>query len=179
MLRGENVILRAFQREDLERLVEFDNDPHFVGLISENPWEPVSFARLEAHFENRLEQGEKDGPIFAIEADGQYIGHCLLHQIDQTSRTCQIGIGIGDASYRGRGFGREALQLLLGYAFQIRNMRKVWLSVVGNNEAAIRSYVACGFVEEGRLKEQAWLEGSYDDLVYMGLFQRDWEAAQG
>ena len=71
------------------------------------------------------------------------------------------------------------MNLLLKYAFRLRNLEKVWLSVSGTNVRAQRSYVACGFVEEGRLKRQIWLDGSYDDLVYMGLLRDDWLAGQG
>jgi RimJ/RimL family protein N-acetyltransferase len=178
MLIGEKVILRAARRDDLPRIAEFDNDPAFAALVDEDPWEPVALERLEARFTERLGEGERDGPRFAIEADGQYIGHCLLYRIDDFARVCQLGIGIGDPAYQGRGYGREAITLLLRYAFDLRNLRRVGLSVNADNERALRAYRACGFVEEGRLREQAWVEGRYIDVVVMGILRAEWRSRQ-
>lgn len=178
MLQGEKVTLRALARADLERRWAFDNDPAFHLWISNDPWEPLGLDRATAHFEASQASAERDGPQFAIEADGKYIGHCLLYGFDHTAHTCQLGIGIGDSVYQGRGYGREALRLLLAYAFRLRNMYKVGLTVSGDNERAMRAYRACGFVEEGRLRQHAWGNGGYLDLVCMGLFRSDWEAQQ-
>jgi RimJ/RimL family protein N-acetyltransferase len=51
----------------------------------------------------------------------------------------------------------------------------VWLRVLGNNERAIRSYLACGFVEEGRLRSHVWSNGEYFDLVCMGVLKDEWQ----
>ncbi|HEU5369639.1 MAG TPA: GNAT family protein [Ktedonobacterales bacterium] len=178
MLRGEQVVLRALTREDLQRQWEFANDPAFHLLIHDEPWEPLSLARATARFEASLGAAERDGPHFAIEADGKYIGHCLLYQFDHTAHTCMLGIGIGDSAYQGRGYGREALRLLLDYAFRRRNLHKVSLTVSGDNERAIRAYRACGFVEEGCLRQHVWGNGVYLDLVCMGLLRSEWEHAR-
>jgi RimJ/RimL family protein N-acetyltransferase len=68
------------------------------------------------------------------------------------------------------------VRVLLDYAFRLRNMRKVWLTVNGDNERAIRSYRASGFKEEGRLRQHVWSNGKYIDLVYMGILRDEWEA---
>ena len=80
---------------------------------------------------------------------------------------------IGDKDYWGRGYGREAVSLLLDYAFRVRNLRRVWLEVHAANERAIRAYKACGFVEEGRMREHVWLAGRYVDNVIMGVLREE------
>ncbi len=67
---------------------------------------------------------------------------------------------------------------MLDYAFRLRNMRRVFLTVNDNNERAIRAYRACGFVEEGRLREHVWSNGAYIDLVYMGVLRAEWVGAK-
>jgi RimJ/RimL family protein N-acetyltransferase len=57
-------------------------------------------------------------------------------------------------------------------------MRRVYLSVNGNNQRAIRAYEACGFVEEGRLRAHMWNDGKFVDLVLMGLLQKEWNKLQ-
>jgi RimJ/RimL family protein N-acetyltransferase len=176
MLHGEKVILRAVKREDLQRRFAFANDVSFQLLISNDPWEPVSFERLERQFDDQIERGAHDGPRFAIEADGQYIGHCLLYDLNPTARTCQLGIGIGDPAYRGRGYGRDALRVLLDYAFRLQHMHKVALTVDAADQRAIRAYRACGFIEEGCQRQHAWGNGAYLDLLHMGILRNEWEA---
>lgn len=136
MLEGETVILRSLARDDLRRLWEFNNDVE-VELASggEKPI-PQSFVRLQTEFDAEAGKGGRDGTRFAVEVDGKFIGHCALFQFDEVAQTCALGITIGDKAYWGRGYGREAIQLLLDYAFRLRNIHRVYLSVNGNNERA-------------------------------------------
>jgi RimJ/RimL family protein N-acetyltransferase len=176
MLKGEKVTLRAMKREDIQRQWAFNNDVEFEILGGGDPWEPQSLARLEADFDQEAQKGGRNGPGFAIEADGKYIGSCGLFNFDTVAQTCELGIGIGDREYQGKGYGRDAVRVLLDYAFRLRNLRKVWLRVNGDNERAIRSYRACGFQEEGRLRQHVWSNGRYIDLVYMGILRDEWKA---
>jgi RimJ/RimL family protein N-acetyltransferase len=176
MLHGGKVTLRSLRREDLQRQSEFNNDVEFELLGGGEPWEPQSLQRLEAQFDEGLEKGDRDGPSFAIEANGLYIGGCGLFHFDHAARTCELGIGIGDKAYWGQGYGRDAVRVLLDYAFRLRNLQKVWLTVNGNNPRAIGAYLACGFIEEGRLRRHVWSNGVYTDLIHMGLLREEWEA---
>lgn len=174
MLKGSKVTLRAISRDDLARLCQFNNDLEVELAGGGDPPLPQSLERLQADFDQQAARGGRDGTSFAIEADGKVIGQCGLFQFDTVARTCALGIAIGDKAYWGRGYGREAVRLLVEYAFQHHNLHKVYLTVNGNNERAIRSYRACGFVEEGRLRQHAWNSGAYIDLVYMGILRDEW-----
>nr|MCU0495110.1 GNAT family N-acetyltransferase [Chloroflexaceae bacterium] len=124
MLRGNHVTLRAISRADLPRLWQFNNDLEVELAGGGDPPIPQSLERLQADFEREAGQGGRNGANFVIETDGVVIGQCGLFNIDETGRTCELGIGIGDKAYWGRGYGRDALQLLLDYAFRLRNMRR-------------------------------------------------------
>jgi len=103
------------------------------------------------------------------------IGGCGLHHSDRRNGTTQFGIGIYDPSYIGRGYGREAIELLLGWAFHVQNWRRVWLTTLACNERAIRAYRKLGFVEEGRLREHAFFAGEYVDELQMGMLRSEWQ----
>ena len=171
MLKGERVLLRGVTREDLPRLWAFNNDVEVELAGGGDPPMPQSLARLEAEWEREAAKGGRDGATFAIEADGRCIGICGLSNFDDLAHTCELGITIGDKGYWGRGYGRDAVTILLDYAFRLRNFRKVWLRVWGNNERAIAAYRACGFVEEGRQRAQVYSDGAYTDLVLMGVLR--------
>lgn len=172
MLRGERVLLRPKTRHDLPRQHEMDHDLALALLAEDRPPIPRALEQLETEFDRQL--ADPAVAWFAIEADGRFIGRCGLHAFHETDRTCQLGIVIGDPDYWGRGYGREAIGLLLVYAFCCRNMRKVCLKTGSHNARALRCYHACGFVEEGRLRQQQWCNGEYIDHVYMGILRDEW-----
>lgn len=169
MIQGKLVRLRSIRRADLPRQVEFNNDLEVELAGGGDPPTPQSLERLESEYDQESAKGGRDGPSFGIEADGQFIGQCALFNFDAIARTSEIGITIGDRKYWGRGYGREAIALLVEYGFMQRNLRKVWLHVHAGNLRAQRAYLACGFAEEGRLREHVWSNGKYDDLLVMGL----------
>jgi RimJ/RimL family protein N-acetyltransferase len=177
MLKSERVTLRAIRREDLQRLWEFNNDPDVEIAGGGDPPMPQSYERLLAEFDASAQKGGRDGTEFAIEADGKFIGQCGLYGFEEfrgTAHGCELGIAIGDKAYWGRGYGREAVALLVDYAFTHWNLERVGLRTNSTNERAIRSYRAVGFVEEGRLRRNAWNNGQYVDVVCMSILREEW-----
>lgn len=174
MIEGTLVRLRALTVADCPRLNEFKNDVELELLGGGEPPRPVALERTIESFTERAKND--DGVSFGIEADGALIGDCGLFHVNRLAGTAEVGIGIGDRAYWGRGYGREAMALLVDYGFRIQNLRKIWLETHASNERAIRSYRAVGFLEEGRQREHVWLNGRYDDLVLMGLFRADFSA---
>jgi RimJ/RimL family protein N-acetyltransferase len=171
MLVGKLVTLRALTEADIPLLTKFRNDVEVELLGGGDPPRPCTEEVVREFFAERAKDRESQN--FAIEADGKFIGDCGVFNADHRAGTAEVGIGIGDRDYWGRGYGRDALRLLADYGFRMQNFRKLWLTVHGSNERAIRSYRAVGFVEEGRLREQVWSGGRYEDIVTMGLFRSD------
>lgn len=172
MLTGELVTLRPIETDDYPALAVFANDVELELLGGGDPPTPTPQASVAAAYEQRRENPDSvNFAITANEAAGRLIGHCGLWRHDQLGRTVELGITIV-REYWGRGYGREAVALLVDYAFRLRNMRKVHLSVLATNDRAIRSYTAVGFAEEGRLREHVWSDGAYADLVLMGRLRR-------
>lgn len=176
MFEGALVWLRAARREDLPRLCAFNNDVAVELAGGGDPPYPQSLERLQALFDADLGRGGRDGTAWAIETlEGVLIGQCALFDFQEVHRTCELGITIGDSAYWGKGYGRDAVELLVAFAFRYRNVRRVYLTTHAANERAYRCYVACGFVEEGRLREHVWHDGGYVDLIQMGLLRAEWD----
>ncbi len=173
MLKGEKVILRAEEREDVKRLYELTRNVDLV-VLSDGQWRPEPLAQWEKKFDKRLE--DADIARFVIEVDGTVIGGIGLHHRERRNGAAQFGVGIYDPEYLGQGYGRDAIGTLLGWAFQIQNYRRIWLETLALNERAVRSYHALGFVEEGRLREHAFYAGRYVDVLVMGLLREEWLA---
>src|SRR5690242_7294397 len=113
MLTGEKVTLRGIALDDLHRIWEFNNDVDVELAGGGDPPIPQSLARLEAEFDEEAANGGRDGARFVIVADRHVIGHCGLSDFDEMNRTCELGITIGDKAYWGRGYGRDAVRVLL------------------------------------------------------------------
>ncbi|MBK6561404.1 GNAT family protein [Candidatus Amarobacter glycogenicus] len=172
MLKGEKVILKPMRRDFLERYSEFLNDVELLLLSSDVAPMPMEYERVVAQFEEHLKRPRGDLLWFGIEVQGgKFVGQCILHHFDYAARTCELGITIGDGDYQNRKYGRDAVALLARYAFRLLNMEKVWLTTIASNERAAKAFRAAGFEEEGRLRRHVWLDGRYDDLVYMSCFR--------
>jgi RimJ/RimL family protein N-acetyltransferase len=176
MLRGERVVLRTVEREDIDRLWELLEDLEVAHRVSNSPPILWSKARWEAEVESWAEEPDDTTVRFVIEVDGEVIGQCQLSKVDHYRGLCDLGISLGRA-YWGEGYGQDAVRTLVGYAFRYLNMRKVCLDVLADDERAVGAYTKVGFVEEGRLRQHAWFEGAYVDALVMGLLREDWETA--
>ena len=174
MLRGERVVLRAVEPDDLHQLWRWRNDLELFQLVEGDPPTPISVERFEAEFEERLQ-----GPSveLAIDLDGRLIGRCGMFEFDELARNAKIGVTIGEREVWGKGIGRDVVEVLLAYAFHERHLHRVWLDVLATNERALRCYRSAGFVEEGRQRQHAWVDGEYVDLVLMGVLRDEWESS--
>ncbi len=173
MLKGPRVTLRAFTREDLPLVWKYRTDVEVELAGGGDPPTPILFHQIEKEFDNC--QFLFDGS-FCIDVDGVCKGYAGLFHYNELARNCELGITIGDSTLWGQGYGRECIQLLLEYGFQMRNMNRIWLHAHAENERGIRCYKACGFIEEGRLRKQNWNNGHYVDDVYMGILRDEWLA---
>src|SRR5271166_4795848 len=159
MLRGERVVLRTQEKDDLKRLHELGNNVE-LRMLGGSYWAPRPLADYEKDFEKSLESKEK--AEFVIEVDGKVIGDIGLHDWrNRRAGSASFGVGIFDPEYLGQGYGREAINLFLDWCFRIMNYRRIHLDTLASNERAIRCYKACGFVEEGRLRQHEYYNGAY------------------
>ena len=103
------------------------------------------------------------------------IGLIGLHTVFWLHREAFMGIQIGEREYWSKGYGTDALRVLLRYAFNELSLARISLSVLEGNARAMRSYEKCGFKYEGR-ERQAWIyDGRRWDEVYMGLLREEWQ----
>jgi RimJ/RimL family protein N-acetyltransferase len=97
------------------------------------------------------------------------IGSCGLQRIDHLNQTASIGIIIGNKNYWNKGYGTEALTLLIDYGFKALNLHNIFLSVFEFNERAIKCYEKVGFKEIGRRRKCLYRNLKRYDLIYMDI----------
>jgi len=169
---GEKTRLRAIERADIPLFVRWFNDPEVLGFLS--MYLPMSEAAEEQWFERQL--ADSKSLVFVIETmDGTPIGNLGFCEIDQKNRHAWFGISICEAGYRDRGFGTDALDTLLKFAFEEMNLNRVALRVLDYNHRAIRCYEKVGFKREGRLRQSHFSKGRYVDELVMGILSSEWQ----
>lgn len=175
MIYGEKTILRAVERMDIRQLWEWEQDYELMRLRS-HPTPPKSLDKAEREFEESLRNGDSDEIRLCIcTLDSELIGETALHEIDHRVGDAEFSIAIGDRAYQGRGYGSDATRTILKFAFKQLNLHRITLHVHDFNERAIKTYIRCGFKEEGRLREAEFMDGQYSDVLVMGLLREEFE----
>ena len=172
MLTGERVVLRPFRPEDVEPLWRAKLDPLMWARTTEAPLTPVTLEEQRARY---AEPSKDDSAQFAVDVDSVLVGRAGLFNVDNLARQAEVGLSLLP-EHQGKGYGQDVLRVLLGYAFRSRNLRRIHLQTLSSNAAALRAYLAVGFVEEARLREHAWVEGEYEDVVLMGVLRSEWNS---
>lgn len=176
MILGEKIRLRAPERSDLPNFVAWLNDPEVTrGLLI---YLPLSMADEENWFTNMTNAPAAEHPMVMEVLDGDVwvpIGNIGFHAIDWRCRSAEVGIFIGEKSCWNRGYGTEAMQMMLRHAFNTLNLNRVHLQVHADNPRAIRSYEKVGFVSEGRKRQGMYKDGEYVDIVLMSILRSEWQ----
>ncbi|HUY57846.1 MAG TPA: GNAT family protein [Candidatus Micrarchaeaceae archaeon] len=179
LFRGELIRLAAPRAEDADLFSRWSEDAEYRRLADTDAPRP-----LPADYFSERDQVAEPSPgtyefrLRTIEAD-RLVGFVALFNIDWPNSHGWVAVGIGDPADRGKGFGREAVSLVLRFAYHELGLRRVSLDVIADNLPAIALYRSLGFREEGRLRERVYRDGVTSDLIYMGLLRREWEELRG
>jgi RimJ/RimL family protein N-acetyltransferase len=172
MLRSNNIMLAPLTSADSASLWEWINDREQV--LFNSAYKPVGEVQQQDWFE--AIQKRPDVVFFAvrlIETD-RLVGTCQLHSINSVHRSAELQIRLGDPADRGKGYGTEAVNLLLQFAFADMNLHRVYLHVFASNQTAIAVYQKAGFVREGTLRHAAFINGEYIDVAIMGILRGEY-----
>lgn len=167
---GERIYLSPMNPDDAETYVRWLNDPGVTDGIG-------STSRVQSVEGEREWLKQNAGEYqFAIvrKADDTLLGNCGIQALDLRSRCAEVGLFIGEEENRSKGYGTEALRLLLGYAFSELNLHNVMLKLFSFNERALACYQKAGFREFGRRRECYFCRGKLHDQIYMELLETDW-----
>ena len=166
----EELRLRALERDDLRFVHDLNNNYRVMAYWFEEPYE--SYVELEDLYIRHIhEQSERR---FIVETPvGTAVGLVEIVEITYIHRRAEFQIIIAP-EYQRRGYGIAAAMLAVDYAFRVLNLYKLYLLVSTENERAISIYKQCGFREEGRLIDEYFVDGHYQDVFRMYLLQRDY-----
>jgi len=175
---GESVRLAAIDAEEFAALVSrHSRDSEYFRLQDSSPCRPVAKERVKKWLEKEIEEGHVSAFAIRTLENDHLLGDVGVGGISWNHGDALLGIGIGERGFWGKGYGSDAMKLVLRYAFVELNLRRVTLNVYEYNLRAIRAYEKLGFQHEGRVLKYINREGRRWDLIYMGIMKEEWLAS--
>jgi len=180
MIISEHVRFRGIERADIPKFVEWLNDPEVLaGILIHYP---ISQADEEGWFDRMLVR-PTDERVMGIEvkepadqgevSTWKLIGTCAFDHIDWRVHAAEFGIMIGDKSCWNKGYGTDAVRLLVQHGFNILNLNRIFLHVFDTNPRAIRAYEKAGFTLEVRERQAEYKNGRYIDVLLMSILKEE------
>jgi RimJ/RimL family protein N-acetyltransferase len=179
LLAGGLVHLTAENPEVMaERFSRWNQDTELFRLLDTEPPRLLSAQKWKEWLEKDLEKDMTDEVFFAIRTlEGDLlIGFIGLFDLYQQQGDTLVAIALGERKFWGYGYGTDAMRVMLRYAFNELNLRRVGLIVFEYNPRAIHSYEKAGFVPEGRIHGAMQRDGKRWDYLYMGILRDEWLA---
>jgi RimJ/RimL family protein N-acetyltransferase len=172
-LAGQKCYLSPCQLEDSEKWTAWFNDLEVSLPLGDEAYTPITY---EQQRDSLL--GARNGHVFSIVTQGtdELIGRCLLFAVNMVDRSAMAGIVIGEKSYWGKGYGFEAMALLLDYAFNLLNLNSVMLGTYDFNKRAIRCYEKLGFRTIGRRRQARIIGNRKFDTVLMDILAEEFDS---
>jgi RimJ/RimL family protein N-acetyltransferase len=175
MIYGKRIRLRALNKDDLPLFVTWLNDPEVTsGLMH---YLPFSIEDEIAWFDGMRKKPLEERPLMIevnIDQDWLPIGDLGIFDIDWRIRSAELGIVIGNKEYWNKGYGTEAIGVILEHGFQTLNLNRICLKVYKTNLRAIRAYEKAGFKHEGKLRQGHFQDGQYVDVILMSILKSEW-----
>lgn len=169
---GEKTVLRAIEPADKDLLLELINDPNTEKMLGGSSF-PVSAA---AQAKWIADQTGRNDILRCIVADRDNpekgVGTVILSDIDYKNGVAQVHIKLG-ADCRGKGYGTDALNAVVDYAFRQMRLHCVYAHVLEYNEVSQKLFQKCGFRREGRLRARAYKNGAYVDAISYSIVNDD------
>jgi RimJ/RimL family protein N-acetyltransferase len=172
IFKGNLINLTAVRDSDAEEMAGWQENSDYLRNLDTDFAIPKSIETLREQ-DCSKGSGNIEFRLRTIE-DDTFIGFVALHSIEWNNQACLLAIGIGNPGDRGKGYGTEALKLILRYAFYELNLNRIGLDVISYNLPAIKAYEKVGFKVEGQMRSAVLRDGKKYDRVIMGILRDEW-----
>jgi len=173
-IEGEKIILRAFRKEDADTLWAGIHNEEFNKLTGSH----ADFTReqIDAYIARQVARDDDSRASFviALPDDSRAVGEVVINEIDRDNNSANIRIAMFGDEDVNKGFGTEAMRLMVDYGFKNLRLHRISLGVYAFNPRAIRAYEKVGFKQEGVLRDDLYWDGEYYDSIIMSILEHEW-----
>lgn len=174
-LEGETVELRRHARANYGLYAAWYGDPEIWHLTSWAP-SPLNRTAVERLFEDRELSPVDDSFAIHVKDEDEPVGVISLMNISEANESAELSVIVGHPDDRHQGYGTEAIELLLRYAFDELGLNRVGLSAFDFNDEAIAAYEKLGFAVEGRYRQAIKRNAHFHDAILMSIVKGEWQA---
>jgi len=163
---GPRLRLRQAEEQDIDYIMKLENDPENLKFI-------VPFTR-EMHL--AVIRSAEDVMDLVIEerGTGEPVGYFWVAGLKNTSNEIEWTHVVVEK--KGQGYGHEAMKLLKAWTFDTRKAHRAWMDCKDYNARALHLYESEGMVREGLIRETILTDGRYENLVILGILDREYHA---
>lgn len=174
-LQETDIYLTTLSREDCKTLwndFEYDFD---------NPTEELNLGHSDEKAEGWFDeiqklQGNRNIRLGIFKNDGTVIGDVALQDIDRVNRNCSVGMGMAKIENRSKGYGTQAVMLMLNYGFRYLGLERITANTLDLNIGAQKLLGKCGFSLEGRERKSVYLNSEMHDRLNYAILKEEFLA---
>lgn len=165
IIRGEKIFLRALEKKDTCLLLDIINDPDTENMLGGSSY-PISYDMQCEWIENQKNDNTVFRTIIALNDEKKTgIGTIILSNIDMKNGTAEIHVKLAVANNRGKGYGTDAVNTIVKYAFNEMRLNCIYAEILEYNQPSIKLFEKCGFKKEGILCSRVYKGGKYINLM--------------
>jgi RimJ/RimL family protein N-acetyltransferase len=172
LLTGDKVYLRPLNGEDAQQYYHTFYGTEVRRLTGTQ--RHLSKEQIAAYIERKADDDSAVLLLIALRENDEVIGDIAIQDMDRGNRTANLRLAIGDEEHQNKGYGREALLLMLDYGFGILNLHRIELEVYSFNSRAAHVYESVGFVREGVRRQTLFYNHEYHDVVMMSMLENEY-----
>lgn len=178
LFTGKLVRLAAPTPEDNTYFAKWSENDEYLRIMDNDPARPITPEKWAEFIAPML--ASPNCFLFHLRtvADDTLIGGMGLFDIQWMHQTASMGIAIGDPAYWGKGYGTDAMQIILGYAFRELNLYRVGSSTISYNIRSMKAHEKVGFRQEGSQRAFIQREGKRFDVIQYGILRPEWQELQ-
>ena len=174
MLKGKNLSLFAVEKEDLQQLRDWRNDPNFRKYFRE--YRDLNLSQQQKWFETQV-VNDNSTLMFSIRRneDNSLLGCCGLVYINWVHRHADLSLYIGfdDKYIDDEGYAEESCKLILNYAFNELCLNKIWTEIYEFDEKKKLLYDKFNFKQDGLLRQNYWYDGQWWDSRILSILSSE------
>ena len=172
-IKGNKVTLKAIEREELELLQKWSNDPEINYMLG--GWHFPSSRQDQEKWFNSLSVNSVNQRFAIHTEDLGLIGMANLVDINWKDRNAFHGMLLGDKDLRGKGYGIDTIMAINKFAFEELGLNRMDTTIISYNEASIGVYTKkCGWKIEGIKKTYYFRKNQWWDQVVVGITKEDY-----
>ncbi|MBC1936217.1 GNAT family N-acetyltransferase [Listeria grandensis] len=172
LLQGEFIFLRPLHPNDLDAYYTMFFNEDVRRLTGTK--QAFTYPQIEQYIATKWQESDAILLLICLQDTEEVIGDIAIQDIDTTNRHANLRIAISKTEHQSKGYGSEAMRLMLDYGFGILNLHRIELNVFDYNKQATRAYEKVGFIVEGIQREALFYNHTYHDSITMSILAREY-----